>query len=75
VAIGGPEYDDISMSSVFFYVDVTTPLLNVISNLIDRMQLNPRVGTVTPLKDVRCAHEMLAGASHKTGKIVLQIAP
>lgn len=61
--------------SVFFYVDVTTPRLNAISNLIDRRQLNPRVGTLIPLRDVRSAHEMLAGAQHKPGKIVLQIAP
>lgn len=64
-----------NVRSVFFYVDVSTPRLNVISNLIDRMQLNPRVGTVMPLSDVRRAHEMLAGAPHKPGKIVLQIAP
>ena len=60
---------------VFFYADVTTSRLNIISNLIDRMQLKPRVGSVIPLSDVRGAHEMLAGAPHKPGKIVLQIAP
>ncbi|MGC1650534.1 MAG: NADP-dependent oxidoreductase [Candidatus Sulfotelmatobacter sp.] len=70
-----PTSAQFNVHSVFFYVDVTTPRLNVISNLIDRMQLNPRVGTVMPLRDVRCAHEMLAGAPHKPGKIVLQIAP
>jgi NADPH:quinone reductase-like Zn-dependent oxidoreductase len=64
-----------NVHSVFFYVDVTTQRLNLISNLIDRMQLNPRVGTVMPLMDVRRTHEMLAGAPHKPGKIVLQIAP
>jgi NADPH:quinone reductase-like Zn-dependent oxidoreductase len=64
-----------NVHSVFFYVEVTTPRLSVISNLIDRTQLNPRVGSVMPLRDVRCAHEMLAGAPHKPGKIVLQIAP
>ena len=64
-----------NVHSVFFYVEVTTARLTVISDLIDRMQLNPRVGTVMPLSDVRRAHEMLAGAPHKPGKIVLQIAP
>jgi NADPH:quinone reductase-like Zn-dependent oxidoreductase len=64
-----------NVHSVFFYVEVTTARLTVISDLIDRMQLNPRVGTVMPLSDVRGAHEMLAGAPHKPGKIVLQIAP
>jgi|SRR5579862_6496996 len=70
-----PTPPQFSVHSVFFYVDVTTARLNIISNLINRMQLNPRVGTVMPLKDVRRAHEMLAGAPHKPGKIVLQIAP
>jgi NADPH:quinone reductase-like Zn-dependent oxidoreductase len=63
-----------NVRSVFFYVEVTTPRLKVISNLIDRAQLNPRVGTVMPLGDVRRAHEMLAGAPHEPGKIVLEIA-
>jgi NADPH:quinone reductase-like Zn-dependent oxidoreductase len=70
-----PTAGQFNVHSVFFYVDVTTLRLNVISNLIDRMHLNPRVGTVMPLRDVRCAHGMLAGAPHKPGKIVLQIAP
>lgn len=69
-----PTSAQFNVHSVFFYVDVTTPRLKVISNLIDRMQLKPRVGTVMPLRDVRRAHEMLAGAPHKPGKIVLQIA-
>jgi NADPH:quinone reductase-like Zn-dependent oxidoreductase len=64
-----------NVRSVFFYVEVKTPRLNIISNLIDRMKLNPRVGTVMPLSDVRRAHEMLAGAPRKPGKIVLQVAP
>ena len=32
------------------------------------------VGTVLPLAEVRTAHEMLAGAPHKRGKIVLRVA-
>jgi NADPH:quinone reductase-like Zn-dependent oxidoreductase len=64
-----------NVHSVFFYVEVTTARLNVVSGLIDLQQLNPRVGTVLPLRDVRSAHEMLAGAPHKPVKIVLQIAP
>lgn len=70
-----PTAGQFNVHSVFFYVEVTTPRLNVISNLIDRTQLHPRVGSVMPLRDVRSAHEMLAGAPHKPGKIVLQIAP
>jgi NADPH:quinone reductase-like Zn-dependent oxidoreductase len=70
-----PTSAQFNVHSVFFYVDVTTPRLNAISNLIDRVQLNPRVGSVMPLREVRRTHEMLAGAPHKPGKIVLQIAP
>lgn len=60
--------------SVFFYVEVTTERLNKISAMFDRGELAPQVGTVLPLKEIRAAHEMLAGASHKRGKIVLKTA-
>ena len=75
VVSNDPASAKFNFHSVFFYVDVTTERLNVISNSIERMRLNPRIGTVLPLKDVRRAHEMLADAPHKPGKIVLQIAP
>lgn len=75
VVSNDPASAKFNFQSGFFYVDVTTERLNVISNSIERMRLNPRIGTVLPLKDVRRAHEMLAGAPHKPGKIVLQIAP
>jgi NADPH:quinone reductase-like Zn-dependent oxidoreductase len=58
--------------TVFFYVEVTTERLNSISKLFDSAELQPRVGSVLPLKEVRTAHEMLAGAPHKSGKIVLR---
>jgi NADPH:quinone reductase-like Zn-dependent oxidoreductase len=32
------------------------------------------VGTVFPLEEARHAHEMLEGAPHKRGKIVLSVA-
>jgi len=60
--------------TVFFYVEVTTGRLNKISDLFDEGILVPHVGTVLPLADARIAHEMLAGAPHKRGKIVLQVA-
>jgi NADPH:quinone reductase-like Zn-dependent oxidoreductase len=60
--------------SVFFYVEVTTERLNAISQLLDSAKLIPQVGTILALEDVRTAHEMLAGAPHKRGKIVLQVA-
>ena len=60
-----------AVRSVFFYAEVTTERLNSISKLFESEQLAPQVGTILPLNDVRTAHEMLAGAPHKRGKIVL----
>jgi len=60
--------------SVFFYVDVTTGRLNKISELLEAGKLVTQVGTVLPLDQARAAHEMLAGAPHPRGKIVLQVA-
>ena len=54
-------------------VEVTTERLNTISKLFDSAELQPKVGSVLPLKEVRTAHEMLAGAPHKRGKIVLRV--
>lgn len=58
--------------SVFFYVEVTTARLNTISKMFDDGILLPQVGSVLPLDQARTAHEMLAGAPHKRGKILLQ---
>jgi NADPH:quinone reductase-like Zn-dependent oxidoreductase len=58
----------------FFYAEVTTARLNKITELIDGGKLSADVGTVLPLEQVRTAHEMLAGAPHKRGKIVLTVA-
>jgi NADPH:quinone reductase-like Zn-dependent oxidoreductase len=60
--------------AVFFYVEVTTARLMKVSELFDGEKLFPRVGTVLPLEEARTAHEMLAGAPHKRGKIVLRSA-
>jgi len=57
--------------SVFFYVEVTTARLNTISKMFDDGVLLPRVGSVLPLDGARTAHEMLAGAPHLRGKIML----
>ena len=59
--------------SVFFLVDVTTERLNALSKLFDSGELSSNVGTVLPLADARRAHELLAGAPHKRGKIALQM--
>lgn len=60
--------------AAYFYVDVTTARLNKISELFDTGKLVPHVGTVLPLEKACIAHEMLGGAPHKRGKIVLSIA-
>jgi NADPH:quinone reductase-like Zn-dependent oxidoreductase len=44
------------------------------SGLLESGKVIPQVGSVLPLADVRTAHEMLAGAPHQRGKIVLQVA-
>ncbi len=60
--------------AAFFYVDVTTARLNKITELFDSGKLFAQVGTVLPLEKARTAHEMLAGAPHERGKIVLRVA-
>lgn len=62
------------VKAVFFYVEVTTDRLKHITELFDSGKLAPSVGTVLPLSQARAAHDMLAGASHDRGKIVLKMA-
>ena len=57
--------------SAFFLVDVTASRLDALSRLFDNRKLTTEVGTVLPLEEARRAHEMLAGAPHKRGKILL----
>jgi NADPH:quinone reductase-like Zn-dependent oxidoreductase len=59
--------------AAYLYVDVTAARLNQITELFDSGRLAAEVGTVLPLEQARVAHEMLAGAPHKRGKIVLRI--
>ena len=68
-----PEPSRPDVRTVFFYVEVTTERLNTISKLFNTAELQPKVGSVLPLNEVRTAHEMLAGAPHERGKIVLRI--
>src|SRR5580700_4169460 len=60
--------------AAYFYVEVTTGRLNKITKLFDEGTLVPHVGTVLSLANARTAHEMLGGAPHKRGKIVLQVS-
>lgn len=57
--------------SVFFLVDVASARLDALASLLDGRKVTAQVGSVLPLEEARRAHEMLAGAPHKRGKIVL----
>ena len=59
--------------SIFFYAEVTTARLQLITALLDETKIRGRVGSVLPLTDERTAPYMLALAPHKPGKIVLKI--
>jgi NADPH:quinone reductase-like Zn-dependent oxidoreductase len=61
--------------SVFFYVEVTTARLEIVTGLFESGKLSANIGSVLPLEDARMAHEMLTGAPHRRGKIVLSVAP
>jgi NADPH:quinone reductase-like Zn-dependent oxidoreductase len=57
----------------FFIVDVTTARLNRLTALFDTHALKAQVGSVLALDGARMAHQMLAGAPHDRGKIVLDL--
>lgn len=57
--------------SAFSLVDVTAIRLGILSKMFDSRKLTAEVGTVLPIEEARKAHEMLAGAPHKRGKILL----
>lgn len=61
------------MQPVFFYAEVTGARLRTITQMFEKRTISARVGSVLPLADARSAHLMLAGAPHKSGKIVLQL--
>jgi NADPH:quinone reductase-like Zn-dependent oxidoreductase len=59
--------------AMFFLVEVTTARLEKIGGLFEAGKLKADVGTMIPLAEARKAHEMLAGAPHSRGKIVLEV--
>jgi NADPH:quinone reductase-like Zn-dependent oxidoreductase len=59
--------------AIFFYAEVTTVRLRTLTTLFESGRISPRVGSVLPLSEARRAQEMLAGAAHLPGKIVLQV--
>ena len=68
-----PLQEQYGVRATYFYVDVTNARLNTISELFDTGKLVTDVGTVLPLDKASLAHEMLGGAPHRRGKIVLSI--
>jgi len=56
----------------FFLVQVTADRLQKIAELIDAGRLKTEVGEVLWLDQARHAHEMLEGAPHRRGKIILK---
>jgi NADPH:quinone reductase-like Zn-dependent oxidoreductase len=60
--------------AVFFLVQVTTERLIKIAELISAGQLKTEVGEVLWLDEARKGHEMLEGATHRRGKIVIKVA-
>jgi len=73
-AVPEPLTERYGVRAAYFIVDVTTARLNKISELFDTGKLVTAVGTVLPLEQASLAHEMLGGAPHKHGKIVLSMA-
>jgi NADPH:quinone reductase-like Zn-dependent oxidoreductase len=60
--------------AIFFYAEVTTVRLRTLTALFESGGITARVGSVLPLAEARGAHEMLEGAPHLPGKIVLRVS-
>ncbi len=61
------------ISAEFFLVEVTRERLQALTGLFESGVIRAQVGTVLPLDSVITAHEMLGGAPHPRGKIVLDV--
>jgi NADPH:quinone reductase-like Zn-dependent oxidoreductase len=60
--------------ALFFLVQVTTERLKKIAGWIDAGELKTEVGEVLWLDEAKKGHEMLQGAPHRRGKIVIKVA-
>jgi NADPH:quinone reductase-like Zn-dependent oxidoreductase len=60
--------------TAFFLVEVTTARLDTLTRLFESGKLKTQLGTVLQLEQAVRAHEMLAGAPHPRGKIVLKVS-
>jgi NADPH:quinone reductase-like Zn-dependent oxidoreductase len=58
----------------FFLVQVTTERLKMIGEMLDAGALQSEVGEVLWLDEARRGHEMIEGAPHRRGKIVIKVA-
>jgi NADPH:quinone reductase-like Zn-dependent oxidoreductase len=74
VVTGSPAPTRDDVQTLFFYAEVTSARLRVLTEMFERKTITARVGSVLPLAQARRAHEMLAGAPHAPGKIMLEIA-
>ena len=61
------------VTATFFLVAVRSDTLTALGRLMAAGELQVRVGEVLPLAEARRAHQMLAGAPHRAGKIVLSV--
>lgn len=76
-SVSPPDQDEATrrgVSATFFIVEVTRERLTSITERIDAGMFSVEVGEVLPLAEARHAHEMLEGAPHRRGKIVLRTA-
>ncbi len=71
VSVISPPPQPAGFRTAFFLVDVTSIRLGMLAKMLDSRKLTAEVGSVLSLEDAPRAHEMLAGAPHKRGKIVL----
>ena len=71
VSVISPPPQTAGFRATFFLADVTATRLGILASLLDNRKVTANVGSVLPLEEARRAHEMLAGAPHKRGKIVL----
>ncbi|KQP80355.1 quinone oxidoreductase [Methylobacterium sp. Leaf117] len=64
------------VTAVFFFVDVTTDILDQIAAEVFSGRVVTQIGALLPLASARTAHEMLEGSRPRPrGKIVLRVVP
>lgn len=76
-SVSQPDQDEAArrgVSATFFIVEVTRERLASVTKRLEAGELVVEVGEVLSLADARKAHEMLQGAPHRRGKIVLRVA-